>query len=141
MMAHTSTVDESHEQMSEIIASMIKEKGLRDGSAFINNECVKGKTEYLNCVLDVILNPEENIDNPSNINWCKWLIAGGRTPDDFATIGEVIDIRQLNSSNTQCTFYFLFFYFLISLLFRICFVLGVTCVVMCVCDETECVSF
>lgn len=93
MMANTSTHDGSpHEQVSEVIAAMVMQKGHRDGAAFINNECVNGKTEYLNCVLDVILNPEQNIDNLDNIEWCKWLIAGGRTPDEFASIGKVNDI-------------------------------------------------
>lgn len=100
MMAHTSTTDETHEQMSEIIASMVMQKGFRDGSAFINSECVNGKTEHLNCVLDFILNPEKNIDNLTNIDWCKWLIAGGRTPDEFASIGKVNDIINIIISSS-----------------------------------------
>lgn len=103
MMAHTSTNDGSHEQVSEVIAAMVMQKGFREGAAFINNECVNGKTEYLNCVLDVILNPEKNIDNLEHIEWCKWLIAGGRTPDEFASIGKVNDIITV-CSNTQCSF-------------------------------------
>lgn len=93
MMANTSTNDGSpHEQVSEVIAAMVMQKGHREGAEFIINECVNGKTDYLNCVLDVILNPERNIDNLDNIEWCKWLIAGGRTPDEFASIGKVNDI-------------------------------------------------
>lgn len=92
MMAHTSTNAGSHEQVSEVIAAMVMQKGYSEGAAFINNECVNGKTDYLNCVLDVILNPEKNIDNADHIEWCKWLIAGGRTPDEFASIGKVNDI-------------------------------------------------
>lgn len=96
-MAHVRTADGSPEQVSEVIASMVIQKGYSDGASFINNECVNGKREYLNCVLDVILNPEKNIDNLEHIEWCKWLIAGGRTPDEFASKGKVIDICSLSS--------------------------------------------
>lgn len=92
MMAHTSTSDDQYEQVSEVLATMVMQKGLSGGASFINNECVNGKSDYLNCVLDVILNPEKNINNIENIEWCKWLIAGGRTPDEFANIGKVNDI-------------------------------------------------
>lgn len=98
MNAHSS-IDSSHEQVSEVIAAMVMQKGFRDGAAFINNECVNGKTEYLNCVLDVILNPEKNIENLDYIEWCKWLIAGGRSPDDFASKGKVNDTSVLQSTH------------------------------------------
>lgn len=111
MMAHTSNTDRSQGHVSKIIAAMVMDKGFRDGSAFINDECVKGGTEYLDCVLDVILDPEDNIDNLTNINWCKWLIAGGRTPDEFAAIGEVIDIFVKHSATyAVCTRLMFFFY-------------------------------
>lgn len=87
-----STNDGSYEQVSEVIAAMVMQKGFREAASFINNECCNGKSDHLNCVLDVILNPEKNIDNLDYIEWCKWLIAGGRTPDDFASIGKVNDI-------------------------------------------------
>lgn len=92
MMAHSSSNDDSYEQMSRIIAAMVIEKDKKEGASIINNECVNGKTESLDCVLDIILNPEEKIDNSDNIEWCKWLIAGGRTPDEFSSIGKVNDI-------------------------------------------------
>lgn len=100
-MAHASTVDGAHEQVSEVIAAMVMQKGYRDGASFINNECVNGKSEYLNCVLDVILNPEKNIDNLEYIEWCKWLIGGGRTPDEFASIGKVNDILYVCTAVTH----------------------------------------
>lgn len=92
-MANLSSADEMNEQISDGIynAAFIMDKGPSDGAAFINNECVNGRRKYLDYVLDVILNPEKKIDDLDNINWCKWLIAGGRTPDDFANIGKVND--------------------------------------------------
>lgn len=120
MMAHTSNVDRSQGHVSKIIAAMVMDKGFRDGSALINDECVKGGTEYLDCVLDVILNPDDNIDNSTNIDWCKWLIAGGRTPDEFAAIGEVIDIFvQPSATHAVCTRLMILFFYL-SLFHSLC---------------------
>lgn len=87
-----STSDDSYEQVSKVSATMVMQKGFREGASFINNECCNGRSDYLNCVLDVILNPEKSIEDLDSIEWCKWLIAGGRTPDDFASIGKVNDI-------------------------------------------------
>jgi len=42
---------------------------------------------YLNELLDVLLNPSKPIDDWETIDWCKWLMAGGRTPDEFANTG------------------------------------------------------
>lgn len=38
--------------------------------------------------LHLILHPEQRIDDSDNIEWCKYLIAGGRTPAEFAAIGK-----------------------------------------------------
>jgi len=46
--------------------------------------------QYLNGLLDVLLNPRKSIDDWETIDWCKWLMAGGRTPDEFANIGNPI---------------------------------------------------
>lgn len=71
------------------LAKSVMQKGKHSGAAFINAECVKGPPfEHLECLLDVILNPNKKIDDTENIDWCKWLIAGGRTPTDFAAIGK-----------------------------------------------------
>lgn len=89
MMAESSSNFDTYNQVTRIIAKMIKDKGKRQGAVIIYNECVTGKTETLDNVVEEILDPEENIDNTDNIEWCKWLIAGGLTPDEFTTIGKV----------------------------------------------------
>lgn len=40
--------------------------------------------EFMHC----ILNPDRKIDDKDSIEWCMWLIGGGRTPTEFAAIGE-----------------------------------------------------
>ncbi|KAG5323686.1 UBR3 ligase, partial [Pseudoatta argentina] len=46
---------------------------------------------YLNELLDVLLNPSKPIDDWETIDWCKWLMAGGRTPDEFANTVRTYD--------------------------------------------------
>ncbi|KAL1485543.1 hypothetical protein MTO96_010052 [Rhipicephalus appendiculatus] len=38
----------------------------------------------LNELLDIILDPRKPIDIWDTIDWCKWLMAGGKTPDEFS---------------------------------------------------------
>lgn len=61
--------------------------GLRDPQALAAE--VAG-SHYLNLLLDDLLMPNKPINDPETIDWCKWLIAGGRIPDDFAQIGESV---------------------------------------------------
>lgn len=82
---------ESYESpVRNAIAAAIIEKGMQEGAAVIYNECMRAHTESLDNVVEVILNPEEPIENDDlkNIEWCKWLIAGGLTPDEFTSIGK-----------------------------------------------------
>ena len=70
-------------------AEIVMHQGKRGGAAFINSECINGPPyEHLEYVLDVILNPDKKIDDSDNIDWVKWLIAGGRTPAEFASMGK-----------------------------------------------------
>ena len=41
------------------------------------------KSAQLTELLNYLLNPEENIDNPEKVDWLKALIAGGMTFEDF----------------------------------------------------------
>ena len=34
-------------------------------------------------LLDHLLHPEKDIDDSDTVDWCRWLVGGGRTPDDF----------------------------------------------------------
>lgn len=52
-------------------------------------------SHYLNLLLDDLLMPDKRINDPETIDWCKWLIAGGRIPEDFAQIGELSKFRRL----------------------------------------------
>lgn len=38
-------------------------------------------------LLNILLSPDKPIDDFETIEWCKWLMAGGRTPDEFFNTG------------------------------------------------------
>lgn len=61
----------------------------KDASLIINSECCQnGPTPELDILMDYLFPPDERLDNPVSIEWVRWLIAGGRTPEEFASIGE-----------------------------------------------------
>lgn len=96
----------SYKQIADLVMNM----GKRSGAAFINAECMAGLPYlHLNSLLDVILDPNEKIDDAKTIDWCKWLIAGGRTPTEFASIGECFVTAPLSSHSINLQFYFAYF--------------------------------
>ncbi|TDG40590.1 hypothetical protein AWZ03_012987 [Drosophila navojoa] len=59
----------------------------KEVAALINTECCRGSpTPDLDSIMDTLFNPGTPIDNPDNIEWIRWLIAGGRTPKEFVKI-------------------------------------------------------
>ncbi|XP_067642366.1 E3 ubiquitin-protein ligase Ubr3 isoform X2 [Eurosta solidaginis] len=59
----------------------------KEVAALINVECCRGTTTpELDAVMDKLFNPGTPIDNADNIEWIRWLIAGGRTPQEFVKI-------------------------------------------------------
>lgn len=70
-------------------ARRIMLRGRKEASSYISAECSRGgPTPELDAVMDYLFDPEQPIDNSNSIEWVRWLISGGRTPDDFASIGE-----------------------------------------------------
>lgn len=83
---------------SALRAQMLMQRGKMGTAAQINNACSFGgggvgaaggdETPDLDELLDILLDPEKPIDESETIDWCKWLIAGGRTPTEFSSIGK-----------------------------------------------------
>ncbi|EAT35222.1 AAEL012604-PA [Aedes aegypti] len=72
---------------SPISLERLKEKGKKLASAHVQRElAVTGQSEALELLLDEFLSPIRPIADADSIEWCKWLIAGGRTPGEFASI-------------------------------------------------------
>lgn len=81
------------------IIERILQLGPQNGSAFIKAECMRDSFEHLDTIIEYILNPNKKIDDPETIEWCKWLIAGGRTFSEYATIGKHFSFFYSSSSS------------------------------------------
>lgn len=85
----TLNLGRSEDMASTSSAHVLMKKGKRGAAAYVHSECASTPNpQNLNELLDIILNPGKSIDEWETIDWCKWLMAGGRTPDEFSTIGE-----------------------------------------------------
>lgn len=67
-------------------------KGKPRAAVYIHAECSNPAgtgthPKHLDEMLDIILSPSKPIDDWDTIDWCKWLMAGGRTPDEFSNTG------------------------------------------------------
>ena len=40
--------------------------------------------QQLQDLLDHLLHPEKDIGDGETVDWCRWLVGGGKTPDDFS---------------------------------------------------------
>lgn len=74
-------------------AKVLMSKGKRGAAAYIrdqycNSVAGDNKQQNINELLDTLLNPGKPIDDWETIDWCKWLMAGGRTPDEFSSTGK-----------------------------------------------------
>lgn len=78
---------------SNSAAQVLINKGKCGAAAYIHAECSNsaignGCPQNLNELLDIFLSPTKAIDDWETIDWCKWLMAGGRTPTEFAKTGQ-----------------------------------------------------
>ncbi|XP_073970772.1 ubr3 ubiquitin ligase isoform X1 [Rhodnius prolixus] len=75
---------------------ILMKKGKRGAAAFIHADCSNASPRRsLDDLLDILLNPAKAIDEWEAIDWCKWLMAGGRTPDEFSSI-----VRRYDNATT-----------------------------------------
>lgn len=80
-------------------AHVLMKKGKRGAAAIVHADCSNNTSpRLLNELLDILLNPRKAIDEWETIDWCKWLMAGGRTPDEFSSIGEL----NVQNNNKHC---------------------------------------
>jgi len=66
-------------------------KGKREAAAYVQAECSRSaRPENLHAILDSLLDPlTKPIDDWDTIEWCRWLMAGGCTPDEFSSTGKL----------------------------------------------------
>lgn len=72
-----------------ITSTMLRQKGKRATGALIHSECSanNGQSMHMDAMLDDLLSPDMEIYYSDNIEWIKWLIAGGKSPTEFSSIG------------------------------------------------------
>nr|XP_045608709.1 E3 ubiquitin-protein ligase Ubr3-like [Procambarus clarkii]XP_045608710.1 E3 ubiquitin-protein ligase Ubr3-like [Procambarus clarkii]XP_045608712.1 E3 ubiquitin-protein ligase Ubr3-like [Procambarus clarkii]XP_045608713.1 E3 ubiquitin-protein ligase Ubr3-like [Procambarus clarkii] len=88
----------SSTHMDILTAQVLLKKGKRYAAKYLRDECLRNlspkdslipRTQVLGELLDLLLNPAMRIKNWDTIDWLKWLMAAGRTPDDFFNTGTV----------------------------------------------------
>jgi hypothetical protein len=65
--------------------------GKRGAAVYIQAECSRTTDpQHLKELLSTLLNPQKPIDELETVDWIKWLVAGGKTPIEFASIGNYL---------------------------------------------------
>lgn len=79
--------------LSEAAEGLFK-KGKRKSASSIQVECARHDKQddhkQLNQLLDILLDPRKPISDSENLDWLKWLIAGGKSPEEFAQSGKYL---------------------------------------------------
>ncbi|XP_064095704.1 E3 ubiquitin-protein ligase ubr3-like isoform X3 [Macrobrachium nipponense] len=88
----SSSSSEPSSQADVLTAQLLLKKGKRYAARYLRDECLRAMSsqdsqgtpaKVLPELLDLLLNPAMRIKNLDTIDWLKWLMAAGRTPDDF----------------------------------------------------------
>lgn len=86
--------DDSKEKMSDSPlenlrnSKALKQKGKRAIASTIHQELsANGHSETLNVMLDDLLRPDKDFNDSDIIEWCKWIISSGKSPNDFSSQG------------------------------------------------------
>ena len=73
---------------TDYTADYIIKRGKRQAAYYIQGYCYsRSNLDVTNEVFDSILNPIMPIDDWDTIDWCRWLLAGGKTLVEFAQTG------------------------------------------------------
>ncbi|XP_064614037.1 LOW QUALITY PROTEIN: E3 ubiquitin-protein ligase ubr3-like [Liolophura sinensis] len=80
---------------SEMAAQVLMKRGKRTLATQIKVECCRQNGQQLKELLDFLLAPSRQIDDFETLDWCRWLIAGGHTFDEFSKT-----VRQYDNAAT-----------------------------------------
>jgi hypothetical protein len=68
--------------------SALLKRSKRSVAVHMKTECSKQhEPQKLTDLLDHLLNPEKPIDDFETLDWCRWLISGGSTFEEFTKTG------------------------------------------------------
>lgn len=99
--------------MASSSTTALLKKGKRGAAKYVHQSCLHASSpHHLQELLDLILNPCKTINEWEAIDWLKWLMAGGSTPDEFASLGKCHSHRLsslVSPSDISCSLLFLSF--------------------------------
>ena len=72
-------------------AQALLRRGKGNVAVYIKSECMRSCDQQLNEILNIILNPENAINDFETLDWCRHLIAGDMTFDEFAKTGSLLN--------------------------------------------------
>ncbi|XP_076360822.1 ubr3 ubiquitin ligase isoform X3 [Tachypleus tridentatus] len=71
--------------MADVDVTSLIKKGKRGAASYFQAECQRtNNPRSLHDLLDIIIDPSKPIDDWETIDWCRWLMAGGKTPDEYS---------------------------------------------------------
>lgn len=79
------------------VTALLK-RGRRTVATHFKSECFRksGSNKSLNEFMNYLFDPRhKSIDDVDVLDWCRWLIAGGVTFDEFSKTGVHHNIKQL----------------------------------------------
>ena len=60
---------------------------------------IRASPDQLKDFLNNLLSPVKDINDLETIDWCRWLMAGGQTPEEFANEGRRMNFFFLSLPN------------------------------------------
>ncbi len=85
--------------MASSDVEVLFKKGKRTSAAFIHSECLqfinssKSELKMLSQISDVLFDVRKSIADWDTIDWIKWIVSAGQTPDEFTQNGIHISIE------------------------------------------------
>jgi hypothetical protein len=73
---------------------VLLKKGKREAAAYIHSECSQTRetNPQLQTLLDHLLDPSKPLEDWELTDWCRWLLAAGKNPDEFAKAGQCVQL-------------------------------------------------
>ena len=72
-------------------AQALMKRGKRTMALYVKEECLRPSGHpQLTELLSYLLDPLTQLSDFERIDWCRWLIAGGETFDEFVNTGNLL---------------------------------------------------
>lgn len=102
--AFTSVWSETLRMAAPHQVQAILKRGKREVAISAKSDCLQHKLGQLNILLNHFLDPSKSLDDFSNLEWCRCLIAGGMSFDEFSKTGD--DGFRMKPVPVNCACYY-----------------------------------